>query len=451
MIYRFAAIPRTQILRLVLLARLGRDGKQSVETNNQKGGKVQGINQSIISRYLKGLGLIALGILLGLPVVAGLPALAVAQPKIEVEEGSALEHAGFSRRLPAEQHFFLFGYGEFHYNNNDNANDTIDLHRFVLGTGYDFSDRIRLRSEVEFEHGFNEPYIEYAYVDFDIASFVNLRVGSILLPIGYLNQNHEPASFYSVERPELYVRIMPTSWMEGGLGFFGEILDGLTYQIYGHSSLDFNDGFGGDTGFSEGNGLRGGRGKVAEVNGNDLAGSARLQYTGVKGLRLGTSAFIGKTAQGDPRVSGGLVTLLEGDAKYAGFGFELEGVVAVVFNPDAGEMTTAQRTDGNIGAADVIGSRMFGYSFEGAYHLFHHLWKDAPADLIAFVRWEDFDTHNAVPGGFTRDPAQHRQNIVTGLAFKPLDNVALKLDYVLRDNDLGTANNSFNAALAYQF
>lgn len=372
----------------------------------------------------------------------------MAKPQVEVDEE---EGVSFSHPTPDEQKFFIFGYGEFHYNNHENNDDEFDFHRFVIGIGYDFSERIRLRAEVDFEHGFAEPYIEYAYIDFDIIRAINFRMGSILLPIGYLNQNHEPSTFYSVERPEIYNRIIPASWPEGGGGIFGEIIDGLSYQLYVHSSLDYNQGYMGDTGFSAGSGLRGGRGKVSETSGNDFAGSGRLQYTGVKGLRVGASGFVGQTSQGDTRVSGGLVSIVEGDAKYSFHGFEIEGMVAVVFNPDAGEMTTAQRADGNIGATDTIGERMFGYMFEGAYHVFHHLWPEAPSDLIAFVRWEDYDTQHKLPSGFTGSGANHRQIITTGLSFKPVHNVAIKADYTFRDNDAGTANNQFNLGLGYNF
>lgn len=350
-----------------------------------------------------------------------------------------------------EQKLFFTGYGEIHYNNVDNTNDTLEIHRFTLGVGYDFSDKIRLRSEFEFEHGFTEPYMEFAYVDFEIARATTLRVGSLLLPIGTLNQLHEPVFFYSVERPEIYARIIPTSWAEVGLGLHGEILDGLTYQIYGHSSLNYNDGFTTASGFSGASGLRGGRGKGSEMEANNFAGSARLQYTGLSGLRLGTSGFFGFTSQGDARVNRGMVSLIETDAKYEFEGIELEGLFAVVFNPEAGAMTTAQRTDGNIGATDVIGKRMLGYMFEAAYHVFHHAWQDAPVDLVAFARYEDYDTQDAVPGGFAKNGANHRQVVTGGLSFMPVSNVALKADFSWRDNDAGTAVNQFNLGLGYSF
>ncbi|OVE82002.1 hypothetical protein BVY03_01775 [bacterium K02(2017)] len=385
-----------------------------------------------------------LSLLLFVTLIAG-SQMAQAQPQIVVDPSSN------SIQQPKRQKFFLTSYGEMHYNNIDNSNDRLELHRFVIGINYDFSDRIHFRSEVEFEHGFTEQYVEMFYLDFEVKSWINFRVGSIILPIGYINTNHEPTTFHSVERPDVYVRIIPTSWMEGGVGIWGTIVDGLTYELYGHTSLNYNDGFDTDTGFSGSSGLRGGRGKVAGAEMNDFAFTGRLQYTGVKGLRLGSSGFFGFTDHGDTRVSGGMVALIEADAKYSFSGIEIEGLVAAVFNPDAGEMTLAQRADGNIGATDVIGQRMLGYIFEMGYHVFQHIWEEAPSDLVVFVRYEKFDTHNKVPTGFTKNQAYNRQNVTFGLAFYPMSQVVLKADYSWKDNGLNTANSQFNLAAGYSF
>lgn len=369
---------------------------------------------------------------------------AAAKPNVTVSEDAEREPAN-------DRKFFATGYGEVHYNNVDNADDTLELHRFVIGFGYDFTDRIRFRSEVELEHGFTEQYVEFAYLDFDLTDWATLRAGAFILPIGTINQYHEPTAFNGVERPEIYNFIIPTTWMEAGFGFHGGIVDGLDYQIYAHSSLNYNDGFMGDSGFDGRRGVREGRTKLSNVEANDFAGSARLQYTGVRGLRVGASGFVGNTAQGDARVDGGLVSLIEADAKYSFEGIDVEGLVAVIFNPEAGAMTTAQRADGNIGATDTIGSRMFGFMFEGAYHLFHHAWPDAPVDLVAFARWESYDTQSAVPSGFAGDPANDRNTYTFGLTFLPVDQVAFKVDYSVRDNGSNTGNNQFNAGVGYYF
>lgn len=380
--------------------------------------------------------------------------MANAQPKLNIDTDQNdpnLQMFGPRYNQPSEQKFFVMGYGDIHYNNISNSNDTLEVHRFVLGIGYDFTDKIRMRGEIEFEHGFTEQYIEYVYLDFDIIPQINFRIGSLLMPIGTLNQVHEPTFFYSVERPDIYSRIIPTTWMEGGLGFYGEIFEGLTYQLYAHTSLDYNQGFSGDTGFSGSSGIRGGRGKVSNVTANDFAGSARVQYTGIEGLRVGISGFMGNTGQGDTRISGGLITLLEADARLEIQGFEFSGLVATIFNPDAGEMTVAQRNDGNIAATDVIGERMFGWMFEGAYHMFHHSWEDAPVDWVVFARYEAFDTHHAVPTGYTKNQAYDRNNWTFGTAFYPHNQIVFKFDYTIKDNGANTGNNQWNLGVGYYF
>jgi hypothetical protein len=94
---------------------------------------------------------------------------------------------------------------------------------------------------------------------------------------------------------------------------------------------------------------------------------------------------------------------------------------------------------------------MFGYMVEGAYHIFHHAWPEDPVDLVAFARWEDYDTHHAVPSGFAKNPAFDRQTATFGLSFFPVEQVVFKADYSWRDNGADTANNQFNLGMGYYF
>ena len=115
------------------------------------------------------------------------------------------------------------GYGELHYNNGikDNSGDDyneIDLHRFVLTVGHEFTDSIRFFSEVEFEHDGEEVEVEQAYVEFDLKDNLQTRGGVFLLPVGILNQTHEPTTFYGVERNDVESIIIPTTWWAGGAG-----------------------------------------------------------------------------------------------------------------------------------------------------------------------------------------------------------------------------------------
>src|SRR5574341_1860549 len=116
----------------------------------------------------------------------------------------------------------LHGYGELHFNHpqtgamSQAAGDEIDIHRWVIGLAYEFSDRIRMDMELDFEHAFSEPEFEYGFLEFDLPPTLSARVGSLLMPVGPLNEFHEPPLFYSVERPYVERSLIPTTWQENG-------------------------------------------------------------------------------------------------------------------------------------------------------------------------------------------------------------------------------------------
>lgn len=185
-------------------------------------------------------------------------------------------------------------YGEMHYNNLDNQNgdggdkDEIDFHRFVFYLGHEFSDTTRMFSEVELEHsvagdGANgEVELEQAYIEHDLSDSMRMKAGLFLIPVGILNQTHEPDTFYGVERNNVERNIIPTTWWEGGLALSGEIAPGWSYETAFTSGLKLNA--------DEGQYLiRDGRQKVSEADASDPAYTANLKYTGIAGLELGAT------------------------------------------------------------------------------------------------------------------------------------------------------------------
>ena len=107
------------------------------------------------------------------------------------------------------------GYGELHYNNFEGEDNEIDLHRFVLFFGHEFTDSIRFFSEFEIEHGVagddqnGEVEVEQAYVEFDLSENMQAKGGVFLMPVGILNETHEPGTFYGVERNDVENIIIP--------------------------------------------------------------------------------------------------------------------------------------------------------------------------------------------------------------------------------------------------
>ncbi|HEX9859939.1 MAG TPA: hypothetical protein VGB23_01955, partial [Nitrospirota bacterium] len=194
---------------------------------------------------------------------------------------------------------FNFGaYGEMHANFTEgDGGDKFDIHRFVLNTGYDFADWIKLGSEVEVEHAFvssgsdGELKIEQLYVDFLLHDALSVRAGRMLAPLGITNQRHEPTAFNGVERPSFDKYILPTTWSIDGIGLYGNITDVIRYQAYVVTGLD-------GTKFDSTDGIRDGRiGGMSSFN--DIAFTGRLDYFPLlqsdvpvaQDLRLGASFY----------------------------------------------------------------------------------------------------------------------------------------------------------------
>jgi hypothetical protein len=114
------------------------------------------------------------------------------------------------------------------------SNGKLDVHRLVMFMGYQFDNKTQFILEIEF------------------------NAGLMLVPMNYINEYHEPTFFFSVERPNLDNKLVPTTWREIGAGFSGNIKPLKTkYQLYIMNG--FNGYPGGVTKFKGSNGLRGGR------------------------------------------------------------------------------------------------------------------------------------------------------------------------------------------------
>src|ERR671914_2496192 len=136
-----------------------------------------------------------------------------------------------SKVYRTERGLSIGGYGEALYQNfdskrDDNAasgkTDTFDLLRGVLYFGYKFNDRWLLNSEIEYEHAGSEVAVEFAYIDYLWRLEVNVRGGLLLVPMGFLNELHEPTVFLGAKRPAIETVIIPSTWRENGFGLFGE-------------------------------------------------------------------------------------------------------------------------------------------------------------------------------------------------------------------------------------
>jgi hypothetical protein len=323
------------------------------------------------------------------------------------------------------------GYGELHYNNinNDGIDDKneIDFHRFVLFFGHEFTDKLRFFSELELEHALagdgknGELELEQAYIEYDIRDNLQTKGGVFLMPVGILNETHEPTTFYGVERNDVESIIVPSTWWEAGAALNGYFDNGISWDLALTSGLAIPTT--GDNAFV----VRSGRQKVSEAIANDFAYTGRLKYTGIQGLELAGTLNYQSDASQEPGDGLGSGLLLETHAIYQNGPFQLRALYAGWdFEGSA------------VKAADA--NRQHGWYIEPSIR---------PWQQVGFyARYEDLD------GARTRDKFKQWE---IGANYWPHEDVVLKVDY--RDRNVDTVDidaksvdfTAFDLGIGYQF
>lgn len=320
----------------------------------------------------------------------------------------------------------FYGESKYRWQGADGQN-VGDSHRYVLLPSYEIADWLIFNSEIEIEHGGvadnssrfgGKLELEQFYLDVLINDHFNIRSPGIqLVPLGRVNLIHEPTTFYSTDRPKLYRSIIPSTWMETSLvGFFGEITDGLDYQILISTGMD--DGFSGTSG------VRGSRPDVdgKGITDNSLAYSGRLHYTGIAGLDASASMYATKV-KSLGAVGGASAVLgwdVEASYRVPNTGLELRGDFAMWHFEDPEKF-----------AADNVGKRMFGYYAEAAYHFWPEAWNEgrgAHMDLVPFVRYTNLDFYEGGLEGQATGGIRDEQYLTLGAAYFLNPNVVFKAD-----------------------
>lgn len=339
-------------------------------------------------------------------------------------------------------------YGEITYNQPESMNGELDIQRMVLLFGYKFDDKTQFVTEIELEHT-TEIFVEQAFVNHTIADNISLRGGLMLVPMGIVNEYHEPTTFNGVERPAVDNAIVPTTWREIGIGVTGRFPEAsIGYQAYifnGFKSTENSDGE--ITGFLKGsNGLRGGRQKAIKSTVDSPTFSTKVEYYGLPGLRLGLSGYFGKTQAADDveDIDGANVgvSMVGFDARYAKRRFTARGQFIYASLKDTEAYNNLTGKD--------LGSGLMGYYAEVAYNL---LPLSKGQRLFAFTRYENYDTHAETASNVARNDAYNRTDITTGLSYHIAPGVVIKGDYQFRSNkaENSDVNNRLNFGIGVWF
>lgn len=312
--------------------------------------------------------------------LASLLALAVLSPP----------RAGRADDAPApERSTVLSSYGELNFNRPRNARQSqADLRRFVIGIEHRFDEQTRMAAEVEVEHSVSsasdpgEIEIEQAYVERSFGPAWTGRAGLFLVPIGLLNENHEPTAYYGVERNFVETAIIPTTWREGGLQLSVRFGPGLTAQAGVTTGFDLNRW---DPASTEGqeSPLGSVHQELALARSHDLAGHLALSWRGVPGLLLGAAGFAGNGTQGEPGKPRALVAIWDVHARWTPGPFDLSALYARGTIGD-----TARLNAPLVGQPTLIPAAFDGWYAQAAWRA----WSSGDLGLAPFVRYERFDT-----------------------------------------------------------
>jgi hypothetical protein len=326
------------------------------------------------------------------------------------------------------------GYGEMHYNSltaNDEDKRQLDLHRMVLFFGYDFSDNVRFVSEFEVEHtlvsGGSEHgavEIEQAYVELDVFNDAQFRTGVMLMPIGIVNETHEPPTFYGTERPIIETTIIPSTWYSAGISLSKTFDNGLSYDVLLTEGLKTEDPTTSDD--ADPFYLKGGKQKASYSDAFDLAVTGRLRYRGITGLELATyGQYQPDLDQSAEESYADSATLLGGHAIYQ---FGTLTATALFARWDvAGDAAKAAGKDVQ----------------QGGYVELSHRQNEKWGVFTRHSAWSEQEDDSATQTDF-------------GVNYYPHPDVVFKADYQLQNDDAESredinSGDGFNLGMGYQF
>jgi hypothetical protein len=342
------------------------------------------------------------------------------------------------------------GYGNALYQRDvNNRLSNIDLERVVLFVGHNFGN-ISFFSELEMEdakvsggESGGEIAFEQAYLKFNIDQSHYFTAGLFLPSIGILNEAHLPNSFNGNERTQVETYIIPSTWRELGIGFYGDAgAIPVNYSVAIVNGLN-------SAAFQHGSGIREGRFEGRNASANNLALTGSIQFY-LNNLKIQVSGYYGGTVglatkQADSLhlasgIFGTPAIIGETDIQYKAEGFSFRALGTVINIPDAAEINNA--------FANNTPKNEYGAYAEIGYNILHKMADPDERQLIAFIRYEKLDMNSSIPSNGINDGTLNQQHIIMGFSYLPINNVIIKADirfvHAGNQNPVSDTTSSFN-------
>ena len=418
--------------------------------------------------------------LLGCIGVASMAHAQMSQDSIQYAGWNKYRVGGYGEMVSAFKDYGTNRFYGSHEGNTKEHRSTISIPRFVLAGDYKFNSKWILGVEIEFESGGvgtayelenteNGEYEtevekggEVALEQFHITRLIdrgfNVRAGHVILPVGQNNGHHEPINFFGTVRPEGETSIIPNTWHETGLEFFGTVGKGLAtfdYQAFVTTGLNAN-------GFDRNNWAQGGKqGIFEEDNFSHPAYTARIDWRGVPGLRLGGSFYycanVGANADKMQTYKGKgkmPVRIYSVDAQYKNS--FVEARCNFLWGNLTNSQVLSQRNGGQSNASPYtrvtpVAHEAVAYGGELGVNLRGIVGDYSFPEIIPFARYEYYNPQEDVVGMFSADNRCKVGMWVAGLNWRVLPNLVVKADYTSRRIGAGKYNseNEFAVGIAW--
>ncbi len=360
---------------------------------------------------------------------------------------------------------------------NDPSHGRFDIPHAVIYVGYDFGKGWSLSTEIEFEHGGTggayekedeeggewesetekggEVELEQFWIQKTFADYANIRVGHLVVPVGLNNAHHEPLNFFTVYRPEGENTILPSTWHQTGIDFWGRAGD-WRYEVQLLAGLNA-DNFT-TTGWIH-------KGPVSPLEfeiATKYGTSLRVDNYSIRGLRLGLSGYYGHSIGNSyPRNKNGVDSEYKGAVAIGSFDFTYNAHNWIVRGQaDYGYIGDAKQLNyiynrinkkSPYHHSTPVSQNAFAYGIEAGYDLFSQIQK-LRADGQQLYLFGRFEHYNACASSNMKQYNYNNvKRMAVGVNYHPVKGVVVKADYSHRFLKSQYNNEpSLNLGIAYQ-
>lgn len=339
---------------------------------------------------------------------------------------------------------------------NDPSHGRFDIPHAVIYLGYDFGKGWTMGTEIEFEHGGvgmayekedeeggeweqevekgGEVELEQFWIQKSFGRWANIKAGHIVVPVGLNNAYHEPLNFFTVYRPEGENTVLPSTWHQTGVSFWGKT-KGWRYELQFLAGLN-SDNFTNTGWIKKGPGTPT-EGEIATKYGTAL----RIDNYCIKGLRIGLSGYYGhaignsypNNKDGAESKYKGVVAIGAIDFTYNNYNWIVRGQADYGYLSDAKQLKYfTNRLNGlsPFHHSAFVSKNAFAYGIEAGYNVFSQIEKlrQDNQKLYLFGRYEHYNPYASKTKNTSYDYT-NVQRMAVGINYYPVKQIAVKAEY----------------------